>query len=57
MRLDSDGSSFGLDISLRLGNRNFAGYQALYLFEDIEHSSVVFRALARKITVTTNENV
>ena len=55
IRLDSDPSSFGLDISIRAKNSEFLNFQLIYLFEDPEHTSPVFRGLARSINFHWDE--
>ncbi|MFT3945716.1 MAG: hypothetical protein QM763_01985 [Agriterribacter sp.] len=51
LRVDEDGSSFGLDVALRLGNDRFQNFKLLYLFEDFQHSSFVLRVLAENISI------
>ncbi len=51
LRLDSDGSSYGLDISIRLNQPKYKDFMVLYLFDDEEHIRFAFRGLAEKILV------
>lgn len=50
-RVDSDGSSYGWDIAIRLHNEEYKQYNVLYLFRNLEHSSIAFKALAREISL------
>lgn len=54
LRLDSDGSSYGLDISIRLMQPNYKSFMVLYLFEDEKHTRPAFRGLAEKVFVEFN---
>ena len=51
LRVDSDGSSFGHDIALRLQKEEYTRYNLLYLFEDLNHTSPIFRGLAKNIGI------
>jgi hypothetical protein len=51
MRIDSDGGTYGIDMALKLKNKEYAKYMLLYLFEDIKHTAILFRGLAKNITV------
>jgi hypothetical protein len=53
LRLDSVGSSYGLDISIRLQKTEYRDFMVLYLFGDEEHILPVFRALAQNINIET----
>ena len=52
LRADSEGSSFAFDIAIRVSNPSYKEYKLLYLFDDIEHRSPVFRCLAKEIVVS-----
>lgn len=51
IRIDSDGSSYGFDIALRLARPEIEKYRVLYIFEDEKHSSFVLRGIAENILV------
>lgn len=53
LRVDSESSSYGLDISIQLKNPDLKLYKVLYIFER-KHQPFVFRALAQNILVLEN---
>lgn len=50
IRIDNEGSSYGLDIAVRSKQSHVEQYMALYIFEE-RQKPFVFRGLAEKISI------